>query len=78
MAGRKPTKTEIKEARDPKKREEVLKEKGAKNGLLPKTKQLHHVKPVAEGGKTTSKNTRIVTVKKHEQIHKNRRKKREI
>jgi hypothetical protein len=76
--GRKPTKHEIKEARDPKKKEKVLKEKGVKSGVLPQTKELHHVKPVAEGGKTTSKNTRIVTPKKHEQIHKNRRKKGEI
>ncbi len=75
---RKPTKTEIKKERDPKKKEAVLKEKGVNSGKLPKGKELHHVKPLAEGGKTTSKNTRIVTEKKHEQIHKNRRKKGEI
>jgi hypothetical protein len=77
MTGRKPTKTEIRAARDPKKREEVLKEKGVKSGVLPNTKELHHVKPVAAGGKTTSKNTRIVATKKHKQIHKNRREKGE-
>ena len=78
MAIRKVTKTEIKEARDPKKKEEVLKAKGIKSGVLPITKQLHHVKPVAEGGKTTSENTIIVTEQKHKQIHKNRRKKGKI
>jgi hypothetical protein len=78
MPGKKPTKEEIKKARDPKKREKVLKEKGIKSGELPSTKQLHHVKPVAEGGKTTNNNTRIVTVEKHKQIHKNRREKDKI
>lgn len=78
MPGRKATKAEVKEARDPKKKQEVLKAKGIKSGVLPKGKELHHVKPVAEGGKTTTSNTRIVTEQKHKQIHKNRRKRGEI
>jgi hypothetical protein len=78
MIKRTVTKAEIKEARDPKKKEDVLKAKGIKDGVLPKGKELHHVKPVADGGKTTPSNTRIVTEQKHKQIHKNRRKKGEI
>jgi len=37
--------------------------------------KLYHVKPVVEGGKTTPKNTRVVTEAKNQQIHKNRAKK---
>lgn len=75
---KKPTKAQIKKERDPKKREEVLKKKGIKDGELPKNKELHHVKPVAEGGKTTPSNTRIVDKEKHKQIHKNRQKRGKI
>jgi len=39
---------------------------------------LHRVKPVAEGGKTTPKNTRIVTKAKHKQIHQNRAKRGKV
>lgn len=60
--------------RDPKKIEKVLKEKGYKSGELPRGKELHHIIPVAEGGKTTKRNTRVVSKAKHKQIHKNRRK----
>ena len=77
-AKNKPTKEQIKKERSPKKVKKVLKEKGYPDGKLPKGKELHHVKPVAEGGKTTKKNTRVVTKKKHIQIHKNRRKKGKI
>jgi len=56
----------------------VIKKKGFPSGKLPKGKEIHHVKPVAEGGKTTPKNTRVVTKAKHKQIHKNRNKKGKI
>jgi len=72
------SKTAIKKERDPKKVEKVLKQKGYDNGKLPKGKELHHVKPVVEGGKTTTKNTRLVSKAKHQQIHKNRAKRGKI
>ncbi|MBN4077963.1 HNH endonuclease [Nitrospina gracilis] len=78
MQKRTATKTAIKKERAPKKVEKVLKAKGIKSGKLPKEKELHHVKPVAIGGKTTKKNTRIVTTTKHQTIHKNRRKQGKI
>ena len=68
------SKTAIKKERDPEKVKKVIKQKGYKDGELPKGKELHHVIPVVEGGKTTKKNTRIVSVAKHKQIHKNRAK----
>lgn len=74
MVKNKPTKTQVKKERNPKKVEEVIKQKGYKSGKLPKGKELHHKKPVAEGGKTTKKNTSVVSETKHKQIHKNRRK----
>ena len=73
-----PTKPQIKTERSMAKVSKVLKEKGYPSGKLPKGKELHHVKPVAEGGKTTNKNTREVSAKKHKQIHANRRKKEKI
>ncbi len=72
------TKTQVKRERSPKKVEAVIKAKGYPSGKLPKGKELHHVKPVAEGGKTTTKNTRVVSKARHKEIHKNRRKRGEI
>lgn len=71
---KKPTKAHIKKERSPAKREKVLKQKGYKEGKLPKRKELHHVKPVSEGGKTTSKQTRVVSKAKHKKIHAKKRK----
>ncbi|MEX2436733.1 MAG: hypothetical protein WD471_01040 [Candidatus Paceibacterota bacterium] len=68
------TKAQIKKERDPEKVAKVIKQKGYPSGKLPRGKVLHHVKPVATGGKTTKKNTRVVTTAKHKQIHKNRKK----
>ena len=67
-----------KKERDPKKIRKVIKQKGHPSGKLPKGKVLHHVKPVAEGGKTTKKNTRVVSKTKHKKIHSNRRKRGKI
>lgn len=74
----KPSKSQIKTERSREKVAGVIKEKGYPSGKLPQGKMLHHVKPVAEGGKTTGKNTRVVTEKKHKQIHSNRRKQGKI
>lgn len=69
---KKATKAETKKERDPEKIKKVIKQKGYKDGELPKGKELHHVILVVEGGKTTKKNTRVVSATKHKQIHKNR------
>ena len=74
----KATKTQVKKERSPKKVEKVVKAKGHPSGKLPKGKELHHVKPVAEGGKTTSKNTIVVSKAKHKKIHSNRKKRGKI
>jgi hypothetical protein len=78
MKKSKATKAQVKKERSPKKVENVIKAKGHPIGKLPKGKELHHVKPVAEGGKTTSKNTRVVSEAKHKKIHSNRRKRGKI
>lgn len=74
MIKRKVSKTKIKKERSPKKVKKVLEKKGYKEGKLPKDEELHHVKPVAESGKTTPTNTRVISKVKHKKIHKNRRK----
>ncbi len=75
---RKASKAKIKKERNPKKDKKVLEKKGYKEGKLPKTKVLHHVKTVAESGKTTPKNTQVISKTKHKIIHKNRRKRGKI
>jgi len=72
MQKRTATKAQIKKERSPKKTKRVIRQKGYPSGKLPKSKALHHVKAVAVGGKTTKKNTRIITKIKHNKIHKNR------
>lgn len=78
MAQKKATKQQVAKERSATKVQSVLKGKGYKSGKLPEGKELHHVKPVAEGGKTTVKNTRVVTEAKQKSIHKNRKSKGEI
>ena len=45
---------------------------------LPKGKVLHHIKSVARKGKTTKKNTRVISTGKHRKIYKNRNKRGKI
>jgi len=45
---------------------------------VPKGKVIHHIKPVADGGKTTKKNIRVISAGKHKRIHKNRAKRGKI
>lgn len=71
---RKPTKAQIKKERSPQKIKKVLKQKGYPGGKLPKGKELHHPKPVSKGGKTTPKQTRVISKAKHKKIHARRRK----
>lgn len=70
----KPTKQQTQKERSSVKLKAVLRAKGYPNGKVPKGKEAHHVKPVAEGGKTTKKNISVVSKAKHKQIHSNRRK----
>jgi len=78
MPKRKVTKAHIKRERNPQKLKKVLKQKGYKSGKVPKGKVPHHVKSVAERGKTTKKNIRVIPKGKHKRIHKNRKKRGRI
>ena len=78
MIKRTVSKTKVKKERSPTKIKKVLEKKGYKDGKAPNGKVLHHTKSVAKGGKTTSKNTRVISKAKHKEIHKNRRKKGNI
>jgi len=75
---KKPSKAKIKKERSPAKRKKVLKQKGYPGGKLPPGKELHHKPPLAEGGETTRKKTRVVKQKKHKELHAKRRKKGRI
>lgn len=68
----------VKKERSQAKLQKVLKQKGYSGGKTPKGKIAHHVKPVAEGGKTTKKNIRVIPEGKHRRIHKNRIKRGKI
>ncbi|MGI9347414.1 MAG: HNH endonuclease signature motif containing protein [Gammaproteobacteria bacterium] len=74
----KPTKQQVKTERSHAKVTRVIKQKGYESGKLPQGKELHHVKPVSQGGKTTNANTRVVTATKHQKIHQNRREKGKV
>lgn len=73
MKKKKATKAQIKKERSPSKVKKVIKQKGYPSGKLPKDKVLHHPKSVAQKGKTTKKNTRVISRAKHKRIHKNKR-----
>jgi len=75
---KKPTKAQIRRERSPAKRKEVLEKKDYPKGKLPKGKELHHVKPVSEGGKTRPKETRVISKTKHKKIHAERRKRGKV
>jgi len=75
---KKVTKAHIRRERDPEKVERVLKQKGYPGGEIPRGRVLHHVIAVSEGGKTTPKNTRVITNTKHKQIHANRKERGEV
>lgn len=64
--------------RDQEKIRRILIKRGYKDGEPPRGYEVHHVKPVAEGGKETSKNIRVIKAGKHKQIHKNREKRGRI
>lgn len=55
----------------------ILKKRGYKNGEPPRGWEVHHIVPLAEGGKDTPKNIRVIPRRKHQQIHTNRKKRGE-
>lgn len=62
---------------DSEKIRKILEKRGYKNGEAPRGHEAHHIKPLAEGGKDTPRNIRVIRTSKHRQIHKNRRKRGE-
>lgn len=68
----------VKTKRNSTKIKKILEKKGYGEGNPPKGKVVHHVKPMAEGGKDTPKNIRVIPEGKHKRIHKNRRKRGKI
>ena len=52
----------------------VLEKRGYPGGKPPPGHDVHHIKPLEEGGKDTSKNLRVIKRSKHKQIHANRNK----
>ncbi|MFC1613512.1 HNH endonuclease [Patescibacteria group bacterium] len=59
---------------DQEKIQKILQKRGYPNGEAPRGYEVHHVKPIAEGGKDTPENIRVIKATKHRQIHKNRNK----
>lgn len=58
---------------DPEKIKRVLENRGYKDGEIPRGYEVHHIKPLAGGGKDTPGNLRVIKRSEHQQIHKNRR-----
>ena len=58
---------------DEKKIKKILEQRGYKGGKAPRGSEVHHIKPLAEGGKDTRENIRVVKTPQHRLIHKNRR-----
>ncbi len=59
---------------DQEKIKKILLKRGYSDGKPPAGYDVHHIKPVEEGGKDTPKNIRVIKRTKHKQIHENRRK----
>jgi len=58
---------------DQEKIQKILLKRGYKNGEPPRGWEAHHIMPLAEGGKDTPKNIKVIPRWKHKQIHKNRK-----
>ncbi|PIT88272.1 MAG: hypothetical protein COU29_03325 [Candidatus Magasanikbacteria bacterium CG10_big_fil_rev_8_21_14_0_10_36_32] len=67
----------MKRKADAEKIKKILEKRGYPNGEVPRGHEVHHIKPLAKGGKDTPKNLVVIKVSKHKQIHKNRRKRGE-
>lgn len=51
----------------------ILIKRGYKGGTPPRGYEVHHTRPLEEGGKDTPKNILVIKRSKHQQIHANRR-----
>ncbi|MBU1165280.1 HNH endonuclease [Patescibacteria group bacterium] len=58
---------------DQEKIQKILQKRGYKNGEAPRGYEVHHIKPLANGGTDTAKNIMVVKRTKHQRIHKNRK-----
>ncbi|MBU2213543.1 HNH endonuclease [Patescibacteria group bacterium] len=58
---------------DQEKIKKILEKRGYRDSRPPPGYDVHHIKPLAEGGKDTSKNIRVIKRRKHQQIHVNRK-----
>lgn len=58
---------------DKEKIKKILEDRGYKDGEAPRGYEVHHIKPLAEGGNDTPRNIIVIKRSKHQQIHKNRR-----
>lgn len=58
---------------DKEKIRKILIRRGYKDGKSPRGYEIHHIKPLEEGGKDTPKNIKVLKQSKHQKIHVNRR-----
>ena len=63
---------------DQEKIRKILINRRYKDGTPSRGYEVHHVKPLEEGGKDTPKNIRVIKRSKHQQIHANREKRGRI
>lgn len=63
---------------DPEKIKRILEKRGYKDGKVPRGKEVHHILPLAEGGRDVPSNIRVLSRAKHKQIHRNRSKRGKI
>lgn len=63
----------VKRKADKEKIQKILENRGYKDGNPPRGWEVHHIIPLAEGGKDTRKNIRVIPKSKHQRIHKNRK-----
>jgi len=63
---------------DQEKIKKILEKRGYKNGEAPRGHEVHHIKPLADGGKDTPKNIRVMKRTKYKQIHTKRKERGKI
>lgn len=59
---------------DQEKIKRILIKRGYKDCTPPRGYEVHHIRPLEEGGKDTPRNIRVIKAARHKQIHANRRK----
>lgn len=58
---------------DQEKIKKILIDRGYKGGTPPRGYEVHHIRPLEEGGKDTPGNIKVIKATKHKQIHANRK-----